>query len=516
MKSSVLIVLALFTAACASTGKNIVEPPPTPPDPVPEHLLELESSFKNHFENHTLPADAFLMPLSWITSELREKAKSIATLLPAFEEWVKDEDVATGTYAAYRAGQLSLNYGCDVLTMTPPIDLTPDQQAAFFDGLKTHADALVARGLKAMTFVSQRELAPFSEHADLVVAAHRDAESIADFCRKTGQFWQGSRRSIATIAALRCDEEEASFCLAMARAQRRISAEEATPSFIHACELGEARACDEGLELVLTAESPDLDIADRLMQRRCVSDSAPHCRARIQLVHLAYLSRYERDCNAGIGLACLKLATVLAQTHGWDAEPDATCDGLAAPTMEEAEAKTACAEGSPSACWLLAGHLQLLPPRVDEESPESVSVFGRGVGGMGLRGQSASENWDEHCSEGDLKACIVVANRIQGDEPERAQELYRKACDGNEVAACHSLARLLSSDDSRFAEAARLFHKSCVQGYNSSCLELSKAYQDGTGAAKSRSCALHFTWKACTRNAFHCNALLSFDDAPKN
>lgn len=160
--------------------------------------------------------------------------------------------------------------------------------------------------LSNWTFVSRREFSPFSEGAQGIMVAHRNAESIADFCQATGQFWQGSSRFITAIAALRCDDSEVPFCLTMARAQQRISAEEATPSFIHACELGAVRACDEGSQLVLAAESPDLDIADMLMQRRCVNDSAPHCRSRIQLVHPADLSRYESDCNESIGLACLK------------------------------------------------------------------------------------------------------------------------------------------------------------------------------------------------------------------
>lgn len=171
--------------------------------------------------------------------------------------------------------------------------------------------------------------------------------------------------------------------------------------------------------------------------------------------------------------------------------------------------------------WLLAA-VTISLPACNENEPASQSPSAQTAPSAHERGhQNAAAMVDDaaRCETGegvsDLAACKsacqlnhsnscanwgqLVAER----EPERARELYDRACRGGSGIGCELRARLAalekqSDAEERFATARGYHRVHCSQGYARSCAQLARLYEEGLGGAGDSQAATEFQRRACS------------------
>ncbi|MCA9598322.1 MAG: sel1 repeat family protein [Myxococcales bacterium] len=82
------------------------------------------------------------------------------------------------------------------------------------------------------------------------------------------------------------------------------------------------------------------------------------------------------------------------------------------------------------------------------------------------------------CDKGHAGSCGALA-RLEKD-PDKAKELFQKACDGDDASACRALGERLGSGDPD--KAAALFEKACNGGDAPGCTQLGKLTKDAAAA----------------------------------
>jgi TPR repeat protein len=123
---------------------------------------------------------------------------------------------------------------------------------------------------------------------------------------------------------------------------------------------------------------------------------------------------------------------------------------------------------------------------------------------------------ERHAREGDVEAAFLLASALDSGlavakDASRAAELYRKACDGGQLAACSNLGERylegtgVPKDPGR---AAELLRRACNGQAMHSCWALALLYGDGTGVPKDPAGAVELLRKACDGGYMRgCNTL---------
>ena len=114
----------------------------------------------------------------------------------------------------------------------------------------------------------------------------------------------------------------------------------------------------------------------------------------------------------------------------------------------------------------------------------------------------------------DLEKCqysgdMVVCNNLGyaysigkgvAKDPNKAAQLYQKACDGGEMGGCGNLANAYEKGDGvtkDLSKAAQLYEKACDGGDMRGCSNLAITYEEGRGVTKDLSKAAQLYKKAC-------------------
>ena len=85
-------------------------------------------------------------------------------------------------------------------------------------------------------------------------------------------------------------------------------------------------------------------------------------------------------------------------------------------------------------------------------------------------------------------------------DPNKAAQLYQKACDGGEMGGCGNLANAYEKGDGvtkDLSKAAQLYEKACDGGDMRGCSNLAITYEEGRGVTKDLSKAAQLYKKAC-------------------
>jgi len=85
-------------------------------------------------------------------------------------------------------------------------------------------------------------------------------------------------------------------------------------------------------------------------------------------------------------------------------------------------------------------------------------------------------------------------------DPNKAAQLYQKACDGGEMGGCGNLANAYAKGDGvtkDLSKAAQLYEKACDGGEMRGCSNLAITYEEGRGVTKDLSKAAQLYKKAC-------------------
>jgi len=107
------------------------------------------------------------------------------------------------------------------------------------------------------------------------------------------------------------------------------------------------------------------------------------------------------------------------------------------------------------------------------------------------------------CEEGAAAACVAAAERYavgQGvaADPARAAQLFERACDLHDAAACARLGDVLARGRGRDANrAAAAYQRACDAGRLEACASLGRLLADGRGIARDRVRAARLFQKAC-------------------
>jgi TPR repeat protein len=200
---------------------------------------------------------------------------------------------------------------------------------------------------------------------------------------------------------------------------------------------------------------------------------------------------WEKQCQANDGDACLEHGKLLAR---------------AGDKAGTAEIERGCTIGSGRACLYLAEH---------EKTPAKALAL-----------------LEQACDHGEAHACTEIAQKDHA----RASELYRKACDGNDVLGCsHSgvdrrtagdttgaFADFLKACDGEIfdscvsagelapdpAKARELFTRACDANTSAGCSHLADLVAHGQGGDRNWGQGLDLAEKACTlAHASHCPQL---------
>jgi TPR repeat protein len=133
---------------------------------------------------------------------------------------------------------------------------------------------------------------------------------------------------------------------------------------------------------------------------------------------------------------------------------------------------------------------------------------GSGSAGSGSADAKAElAKLDAACTANDVEACrklaIVYEEGIAGVTVDhvKATQLFRKACEGRNFAACNQLALALSEGlgiEKNPANAAELYQRTCDAGYKLACRNLGLMLRDGRGVPVDLARAATLLDNACT------------------
>ncbi|MBA2665194.1 MAG: hypothetical protein H0U74_23100 [Bradymonadaceae bacterium] len=182
-----LLGFALLSA-CASTPAATVD---VAAEQIPAPLAEAERDFQSYLRAHRLPTGGESHNLQQV---MQEKFSAFEPVRAAFGRALTDERPALAGFAAYRIGQLYLNFACEVEAIEPLEALEEDQKEEFRAGMRDQAAPLVVRALDAMKRAQVQDSTPWSARAAEVVAALSVADdsgrSLPAQCAATTRHWQ--------------------------------------------------------------------------------------------------------------------------------------------------------------------------------------------------------------------------------------------------------------------------------------------------------------------------------------
>ena len=117
----------------------------------------------------------------------------------------------------------------------------------------------------------------------------------------------------------------------------------------------------------------------------------------------------------------------------------------------------------------------------------------------------AAQLYQKACDGGEMFGCIYLGHCYQEGngivkDPEKAVKLYQKACDGGEMFGCGNLAHAYETGEGIAKDpnkAAQFYQKACDGGEMQGCSSLAITYEEGRGVTKDLSKAAQLYEKAC-------------------
>jgi TPR repeat protein/serine/threonine protein kinase len=130
----------------------------------------------------------------------------------------------------------------------------------------------------------------------------------------------------------------------------------------------------------------------------------------------------------------------------------------------------------------------------DDDKPRGVA----GCVGLGAQREAAGQRdaartyYSKACEGDVLAGCVGIAKMLdrgdergQGRDEKRARELYQRACDGGELSGCVMLGRMVANGKGGWVtdekKAVELYKRACEGGEQLGCTALAKAYLQGSG-----------------------------------
>ena len=117
----------------------------------------------------------------------------------------------------------------------------------------------------------------------------------------------------------------------------------------------------------------------------------------------------------------------------------------------------------------------------------------------------AAQLYQKACDGGEMLGCRNLGYAYSigkgvAKDPNKAAQLYQKACDGGEMGGCGNLANAYEKGDGvtkDLSKAAQLYEKACDGGDMRGCSNLAITYEEGRGVTKDLSKAAQLYKKAC-------------------
>lgn len=225
---------------------------------------------------------------------------------------------------------------------------------------------------------------------------------------------------------------------------------------------------------------PTLDVS---LEARCAGTDGDAChrlgeRARAEGRLLYALAHHDRACRAGHAAACVSYTALLGEV------------GLSEPPAEGvARLRAACDAGAAAGCTALGRRHE-----TGEGAPQDP--------------QRAHDLYARACEGGDGHGCRRLGNLYtQTDatsEFERdygqAHRLYTTACERGDLTGCSNLGWLYSEGHGvavDYERAATLFARACAAGVLIACNNLGSLYRDGLGVESDPSRSQRLAQRAC-------------------
>jgi TPR repeat protein len=345
--------------------------------------------------------------------------------------------------------------------------------------------------------------------------------------------WEALRRGVAVdkqkaidLNQKACDNGEATGCLnlgLMYEAGEGVGADKSKAALLYQAALAAATAVQATTRFRLAngyasgdGVAPDDAKAVQLYQKAC---EAGHAGACLNLGNSYFNGKgvahdedravpfYEKACDGGYAGACQNLAFLYASGRSV-AQDEAkavqlyqkACDGgvqtacsnvarsyvdgkgVAQDTAKAVQLyQKACDGGVAAACLSLAS-LYDSGTGVTQDAAKAAQFHQKACEGGVVEGCNGYAQANETaCAAGELKGCTRLADFLvrpgfpkQYADPIRALQLYLKACDGDEQAACVALGRLFARGSwviKDLTRAAALLKKGCDAGDQVACTE---------------------------------------------
>ncbi|MDI1444160.1 SEL1-like repeat protein [Polyangium sp. 6x1] len=232
--------------------------------------------------------------------------------------------------------------------------------------------------------------------------------------------------------------------------------------------------------------------------------------------HAAVVSRIRRQMplpmtrmplrSSGLVLSVLLAACGSQQTLAPSpSKPDASrgspATAATAAPDKASNLHTACERKDARACFDLAVLME-----EDSGAPKDEArvraLYKKACDGGDLRG--CIKLHTDACDRGEALGCAALAEMAESGkgvskDPNRALELYIKACDGGHLSSCTKGLTLIDGAgvEKNDARAAALYGKACDGGSLASCTVVGNLYADGRGVAKDEARAAALYEKAC-------------------
>lgn len=286
-------------------------------------------------------------------------------------------------------------------------------------------------------------------------------------------------REVGSTFGMACEMGQKRYCLYLADMHAKgrgvsLSISVASALYLASCEEGEFAGCHGYAEMLLLADEPDVEEAQRRFAQACDRGYAPSCsRYGKHLLQVRggdidkALRLLQLGCDSGDIDGCMAIAAVYH--HGERVKPD----------IEKAKQlyEQGCEKQIGQACYALG-------------------VLSESTGAWGAKDYTAL--FKKSCDLGEGRGCGELASRLFKSKGKTTEvlRLFHLGCEGKDPQSCTQLASHYKEKGEE-AKSLTFWEDACHYGGNDACLVIGKHYEEANPPQISM--ALSFYDMACIR-----------------
>lgn len=186
-----ILALTLTSFGCITTASDAQF---TASLNTPVVMAETEQNFQDYLIEYQLPKSIQMHELQQVIQDKRAVFDKLKT---QFITAANDTDTELASYASYRAGQLFLNFGCEVLEVELESEIKSEElKQVFRDAMRDQATQIIEHAQTAMLNASKHNITPWSTLAQEVLATTSDSsnpsEALLTACPQLTSHWKAS------------------------------------------------------------------------------------------------------------------------------------------------------------------------------------------------------------------------------------------------------------------------------------------------------------------------------------